>query len=186
MANSSTQVRLAPDGKVFVGPPGTTLPTNATMSLDAALKEVGYIDEQGVSMTPDVGLKDIMMWQSATAVKTTLDTVKFSIKFNMGQVNFTTWGLYFFNTTPVNVFGGSSLTIPSNPPSQERTAVIEWTDDEGDVSRLVLPACVLDKRDALKLVRKDAQILGVELRALDYNGVLAYVYSENPDLIPAS
>lgn len=186
MANNANQVRLAPRGKVYVGPTGTVLPTNATMAIDAGFKELGYIDEQGVSMTPDVGLKDIMMWQSASAVKTTLDTVKFSIKFNMGQVNFTTWGLYFFNTTVVNVFGGASLTIPSDPGSQERAAVIEWTDDEEDVSRLVIPTAVLDKRDALKLVRKDAQILGVELRVLDTSGTLAYIYSDNPDMVPAS
>lgn len=186
MANDSGQVRLAPRGKVYVGPHGTTLPTNASMAVNSSFKELGYIDEQGVSMTPDVGLKDIMMWQSATAVKTTLDTVKFSIKFNMGQVNYTTWGLYFFAATVQNVFGSASLTIPSDPGTQERTAIVEWTDDEDDVSRLCIPTCVLDKRDALKLVRKDAQILGIELRVLDTSGVLAYIYSENPDMIPAS
>lgn len=186
MANDSTEVRLAPTGKVYVGATGTPLPTNATMSINGGFKELGYIDEQGVTISPDVSLKDLMMWQSATPVKTALDTVKFSIKFNLGQVNYTTWGLYFFNTTMTNAFGGGVLTVASNPGSQERALIVEWTDDEGDVSRLILPTSVIDKRDSLKLVRKDAQILGLEMRALDTSGVLAYLYSDNPSLVPSS
>jgi hypothetical protein len=156
------------------------------MTINAGFKELGYIDEQGVTISPDVNLKDLMMWQSAMPVKTALDSVKFSIKFNLGQTNYDTWGLYFFNTTVVNSFGAASLTIPSNPPSQERALIVEWEDDEDDVSRLVLPTTVIDKRDSLKLVRKDAQILGIEMRALDTSGVLAYLYSDNSALLPAS
>lgn len=186
MTIDSTEVRLAPSGHVYVAPTGSTLPTNATMALDSAFRELGYLDEDGCSLTPGVELTDIMMWQSAVPVKTTLDTVNFEVQFNMGQVNQDTWGLYFFVGSWTNNFGQAKLTVPSNPGSQEKALIIEWTDDLLDVCRLVIPTAVLTDREALQLVRNNAQITGVTFRALDSSGTLAYVYSDNPDLVPSS
>lgn len=186
MANDSTEVRLAPDGSVYVADIGTTLPTTATMALNAAFEELGYIDEEGVTVSPSVELTDIMMWQSALPVKTTLDTVSIEVQFNMGQVNTTTWGLYFFATDWVNNFGQGKLTIPSNPGTQEKAIIIQWDDDEGDRNRLVFPRAVLADREGLQLVRSGAALLGVTFRILDSSGTMGYVYSENPDLTPTT
>lgn len=186
MPIDSTEVRLAPNGRVYVGPLATPLPTNATMTINAAFKDLGYIDEDGVSITPGVEFTDIMMWQSAVAVKTTLDTVNFEVQFNMGQVNQDTWGLYFFVGSWVNNFGQAKLIVPSSPGSQEKSLIIQWTDDLGDDCRLVIPTSILTDRESLQLVRNNAQITGVTFRALDTSGTLAYVYSENPDLVPSS
>lgn len=186
MANDSTEVRLAPNGSIYVAPTGTTLPTTATMALDATFKELGYVDEDGVSVTPSTEFTDIMMWQSAVPVKTTLDTVSLEISFNMGQVNLNTWGLYFFVTNFTNNFGEAKLTIPSNPGSQEKALIIQWTDDEADQTRLVFPRAVLTDREGLQLVRNQATLAGVTFRCLDSSGTLGYMYSENPDLTPST
>lgn|SRR5678809_5723 len=186
MTIDSDEVRLAPFGNVYVAPVGTTLPTTATMALNASFEAVGYVSEDGVSLTPGVELTDIMMWQSAVPVKTTLDTVSFELQFSMGQVNMTTWGLYFFNGDFENNFSQAKLVISSNPGTQEVAVVVEWEDDEEDQTRLVLPRAVLTDREALQLVRNKAQLTGITLRALDNDGTLAYVYSENVDLTPST
>jgi hypothetical protein len=186
MANVSTEVRLAPGGSVYVADIGTTLPTTATMALNAAFDDLGYLDEDGVTISPSADFTDIMMWQSSVPVKTTLDTITLEIQFNMGQTNLTTWGLYFFVTDFTNNFGQAKLEIPSNPGSQEKALIVEWTDDEGDQTRLVFPRAVLTDRESLQLVRNDATIAGVTFRCLDSNGTLGYIYSENPDLTPTT
>ena len=186
MPIDSTEVRLAPSGNVKVAPVGTPLPTNATMATNAAFKSLGYIDEDGVSLTPGVELTDIMMWQSAVPVKTTLDTISFEVQFNMGQVNQDTWSLYFFVASWTNNFGQAKLIVPSNPGTQEKALIVEWTDDLNDDCRLVIPTAVLADRESLQLVRNNAQLTGVTFRALDSSGTLAYVYSDNPDLVPTS
>lgn len=185
-SNFSDEVRLAPDGRIDVADVGSTLPTTALMALDAAFSELGYIDEDGVTLTPSTDTTDIMMWQSVTAVKTTLDSASFEINFNMGQVNKTTWGLYFFNSDWVNNFGEAKNTLLSNPGSQEKAVVVTWQDDEEDVTRLVLPKAVLTDREDMQLVRNNATLAGITYKALDYNGVFGYIFSTNPDLIPAS
>lgn len=186
MPLDSSEVRLAPTGKIYAAPVGTTLPTNATMAVNVAFKELGYVDEDGVSLTPGVELTDIMMWQSAVPVKTTLDTISFEVQFNMGQVNQTTWGLYFFVGGWTNNFGQAKMIVPSSPGSQEKALIIDWDDDLGDTCRLVIPTAVLTDRESLQLTRSTAQLTGVTFRALDTSGTLAFIYSDNPDLVPSS
>lgn len=186
MAIDSDEVRVAPFGNVYVGPIGTTLPTTATMSLNASLKAVGYVTEDGVELSPNVDLNDIMMWQSTAPVKTVLDTVGFEIKFEMGQVDIVTWELFFFNETFSNNFGQSKMTISTSPSSQEKCLVVEWLDDNDDQTRLVIPRASLADRDSITLKRSEAIVTGITFKALDNSGVLAYVYSENPDLVPST
>lgn len=187
MAIDATEVVLAPFGNIYVAPVGTTLPTDSTTALNAAFVSLGYIDEDGVQITPEVDLTDIMMWQSALPVKTTLDTISLEIQFNMGQANYTTWGLYFFNgsfTEPTP--GNAALTMDSTPGTQEKALVVEWEDDDGDDYRLVLPRAILADRETLSLVRNEAMLTGVTFRVLDNSGNFAYLYSTNDDLVPAT
>lgn len=186
MAIDATEVRLAPFGNVYLAATGTALPNTATIALNASFKSVGYVAEDGVSITPKVGLTDIMAWQSAIAVKKTLDTVNIALKFSMIQVNSTTWGYYFMNETFTNNFGQAKLVMKSAPPSQELACIVEWTDDEGDQTRLVVPRAVLDDREALVLDRKKATATGITLSVLDNSGDIAYIYSENADLVPST
>lgn len=186
MTIDSSEVRLAPFGNIYVAPIGTTLPTNATTALNVAFESLGYINEDGVQLSPNISLTDIMAWQSAVPVKTTVDTVTFEVTGTFLQTNTATWELFFLNETFSNNFGEAALTISSNPPSQEKALIIEWEDDEEDQSRLVIPRIVVANREALNLVRTGAQSVGVTFRALDNSGTLAYVYSENPDLVPAT
>lgn len=46
-------------GYLFVAPNGTALPTDATTDLPEAFKNLGYIDEDGVTETVDTSSEDI-------------------------------------------------------------------------------------------------------------------------------
>lgn len=186
MANDSDNIRLAPLGSVYVAATGTTLPTTATMALNVLFKDLGYVSDDGISLTPNVELTDIMAWQSAIPVKTTLDTASFEIKFSMLETKLDTFQLYFFAVTATNNFGQGKFTLPSSPGSQEKALIIDWTEDTGDKNRLVLPKAVLADRDNLQLVRNNAAITGLTFRALDASGTFAYLYSSNPDLVPST
>lgn len=180
------EVRLAPKGNIYLAPIGTALPSTATGALNASFTAVGYVSEEGVNIGPKVKLDDIMAWQSAAAVKQSLDTVDLTLKFSMTQVNLTTWGFFFMNETFTNNFGEAKLIISSSPPSQEVALILEWQDDLEDQTRLVVPRASLSDRDNLVLNRKKEQATGVTLKCLDNSGVLAYLYSENVDLVPAT
>jgi len=49
-------------GAVFVAPAGTTLPTNATSSLNVAFKNLGYVSEDGVVNGVETDTESINAW----------------------------------------------------------------------------------------------------------------------------
>ncbi len=63
MANSTVAeievARSAVAGKLFWAVAGTAIPTNATTALDAAFKNLGYINEDGVQTSREVGVDPV-------------------------------------------------------------------------------------------------------------------------------
>lgn len=189
MAQDSNQVHLAPFGSVYIAPAGTPLPVNLVTpmaTVDPDYKELGLLTEDGVSLTPNIDTTDIKAWQLNTAVKTVITGVGLTAKFVMEQTNQGTTSEYFFGGTWVNLGGIAKLVFSSNPPLQERVLVIEWTDDKGNISRVVLGRGTVTDRDALQLQRTEETSYGVTFEALDLNGELGYMLSNDPDLIPAT
>lgn len=52
-------------GAIFSAPLGTTVPTNATATLDAAFVDSGYVSEDGLSFTPEISTTDINEWNGS-------------------------------------------------------------------------------------------------------------------------
>lgn len=181
-----TEVRLAPFGDVYIAPIGSTLPTSPTATLDTAFVQVGLVSDSGVSLTPNVSTNDIKAWQSLTPVKTTITGVGLTVKFSMIQVNQETTAEYFFGGDWTNVAGNGRLDFSASPDLQERCLVIEWLDDEGNQNRLVFGRGLFTDRDAFTLVRTDATALGLTYECLENLGLLGYLLSNDPDLIPAT
>lgn len=186
MAQSAAQVRTAPSGDVYVGPLGTTEPDDVDTALHANLKNLGYCTPDGVSITPQVDSEDIMVWQSLAPVLSPITGMSFEISFTLAQLNQDGLSLFFTGSTWVNDGGTGRLDIDSNPGTQERLLVVEWTDNALDKYRLVVPRAQMTNREALALTRGDSINQGITFKALDSEGVSAYLLTDNTDLIPAS
>lgn len=183
MALDSGQVRLAPMGHVYTAAVGATLPTDVTTPLDPAWKELGYLDEDGVAVTPTTDIEDYMAWQSAVSVKQSLTSVGLELKFNLIQINQDTTGLFFFGSD-WSVSGGlATMVMSANPALDERGLVIEWTDDAGSTNRLLLPRGLTTEREDMVINRKELTALGVTFKALEYAGNLATLLSDDPNLL---
>lgn len=182
MALDSGEVRLAPFGHVYVAAVGTAAPVDVTVPFGAGWRELGYLDEDGVGITPSVDVQDISAWQSLVPVKQTLTGVNLELKFNMIQVNQATTSLFFFGEDWVSGGGISTLTLTSNPSLDERAVAIEWNDDNANTNRLIVPRGLITDRDDLNLNRQNATAFGVTFRALDSNGVIAALLSDDPNL----
>jgi hypothetical protein len=191
MALDTQEVRLAPNGTVWVGPVGVTEPTDVTTAwatVDPDWMDFGYISEDGVSITPSVDTNSIRAWQSLHDLKRPIVGVEFEVSFVPMQVNQTTVGVYFLGTEDdFTNTGVGRLEIPNSPGTQERALGIEWVDDEGDVNRLVVPRAQITDREALQLQRPEALTFGVTFVALaGPNGYMGVLLSDNPDLVPAT
>ena len=65
MANNAKNVSFGKpkaSGAIFVAPAGTTLPTNATSSLNAAFKNLGYVSEDGLVNGVETDTENVNAW----------------------------------------------------------------------------------------------------------------------------
>lgn len=69
MATDSDNVLVALSGGVFYGPKGSTLPTDATSTINVAFDELGYIAEDGVTQSIDETTTKIRAWQNGDTVR---------------------------------------------------------------------------------------------------------------------
>jgi len=186
MALSAAAVRTAPSGHIFVAPTGTAEPDDITTPLDAALLEFGYATPDGVSLTPNVEVEDIMAWQTVAPILSMITGFVFEISFTLMELNQVVTSAFFAGSEWTNSAGVGRLDISSNPGTQERLLVIEWTDNQGYDYRLVVPRAQMTNREAMNLVRGDSTNSGLTFKALDDDGVTGYLLTNNPLLIPAS
>src|SRR5688572_22664959 len=66
---NADNVRVFGTGHFYIAPYGTTLPTTLTTNPASNFLDLGYISEDGVTIQPEVGVTEIMAWQSWSPVR---------------------------------------------------------------------------------------------------------------------
>lgn len=186
MALTGDEIRIAQvNGSVSVAAVGTTAPTTATDTLDAAFKHLGYITEDGVTITPTVDLNPIMAWQSAAPVAYGLNEASFEFSFTLMQTNVDVTSQYFFGESwTMGPAGLATLDIPSNPTIEQLTValVVEYEDSAGDHMRYFVERAICTDRQEITLTRSDPVAYGLTYVGLDTGGTLGRLLTDNTDI----
>lgn len=182
MAQSGAQIKLAPNGHIMVAPLGSAEPADVTTAWDAAWTELGFADDGGVDLTPKITTNDIPVWQQAGPAKVIIQASSLTLDFSLVQTNADILSFFFFGSTWTVSGGIARLTIPSSPENDERMMGIEWGDDTV-TNRLVLPRGMATDRQKVTMNRKTEQMYGITFEALDLSGNLAYILSNDPDIV---
>lgn len=183
MALDSGAIRLAQFGHVYVAPVGSAVPADTSTAFDSSWRELGYVSEDGVSFAPSVDINDINAWQSKVPVKRSLTSIDFDITFQLLQTSQLATSLFFFGEQWDVTGGEANLVVTANPQLDERAFAVEYTDDSGNINRIILPRALVTDREDLTLNRSDAVMWGVTLKALEADGVVIEVQSNNPELL---
>jgi hypothetical protein len=179
----TTKIRFAPSGYVYMAPAvGVTLPTDVGdgTTPPAGYTTLGYVSDAGVTITPQVNTNPVNVWQSAVPVLYNVDSATFSISATFAETNISTTELFYgANWAPVldgggNPTGSYRLDISSSPTLQEISLVVDWSQN-GIHNRVVIPRAMIQDRGAITLVRTAAQEYQLTIEALDSNGSLGYV-----------
>lgn len=183
------EVRIIESGNVYYRrPSATNRPTDAGTPLHSSFQHGGYVDNESVSLSPDISIESVMKWQSKMAVKVYVSEIGLQVNFTMNQVNRENFGLWLFGQEWENAPNGEShLAVPSNVTigDLERELVIEFTDDQDDTTRFYFTRGVVTDREELTLGKTDVK-LGVTYMVLDAGNDLMFdVWSTNDDLYSA-
>ncbi|MGW2709444.1 hypothetical protein HKX69_05840 [Streptomyces argyrophyllae] len=182
----TSKIRFAPHGYVYMAPAvGATLPTTVGDGKTAptGFTSLGYVTDAGVTITPTINTDPVNVWQSAVPALYNVTSASFSIQATFAETNISTTEL-FFGASWTEVLDNSSqptgtfkLDLASSPELQEIALVVDWS--QKDVhNRVVIPRSMIQERGAITLTRTAAQEYQLTIEALDSNGSLGYVLTD--------
>lgn len=124
----------------WFGPTGTTAPTSATSSLNAAFKDAGWISEDGLTKAVAEETTDITAFGTLVPVRKLVTKSEFSFKLTMLEHNVVSLNVY--NRLPLT--GGSAIVVDPD----DGTA--DWTEGTHRVQKY---AAVFDMVDGTNHLR---------------------------------
>lgn len=182
MAHDTTELVVASHGDVYVAPTGTTLPTDEDAALAAAFVQLGFISEDGVTISVAPEIEEFPAWQSRSPVRRELVAQNISLAFALEQWN---------AANVVFAFGGGVVTqidpdqwkyaFPDNDDAlDERAVVIDWQDGASSSYRAVFSRASVTETVETNLRRSALAMLPITL------SVLAPVDGTSPGYILAN
>ena len=166
MALSSDNVTVAASGAVYIGPTATAAPTAYETALNAGFKDVGYLSEAGVTITPNETSTKLKAWQSGKTVKNIRRGEDVTVSWEMIESR---------NEDAKKAYWGSG-NVPSagtvdvvDLTGSEEVAIVIDTVDAGVGVRYYFPKATLSDRGAITIVSTNYQMFPVTFDAL-YNG----------------
>lgn len=179
----TSKIRFAPNGYVYMAPAvGATLPTDVGdgSTPPAGYTSLGYVSDAGVTITPTVNTEPVNVWQSAVPVLYNVTSATFSIQATFTETNINTTELFYgasweaVEDAQGNPTGSYRLDLSSSPSLQEISLVVDWS-QSGLHNRVVIPRAMVQDRGAITLVRTANQEFQLTIEALDSNGQLGYI-----------
>lgn len=183
-ALNSDAIRFAPNGRVLAAAANTAMPTIPTTVSDAfdnsqpisGWDDLGYVTEDGVTLTPTLETNAFPVWQSVAAAKITVVAAGLDFQFSLAQWDKESTELFFGGTWGAKdtTTGLTTMTLPSNPGLREKAFLILWGDLDV-VNGLYVPRAMISDRDGLSIAKTDPTILNMTFTSLDSSGKLADV-----------
>ena len=165
MANTQTNVSVGKPkigGAIYRAPLGTTLPTDATGTLNAAFKCLGYVSEDGLKNTPNISSNNIKAWGGDT-VLTVQTSKEDTFGFKLIEVLNTEVLSAVYNSA--NVAGtalSTGYTVRVNSTEAEAAAwVFDMTMTGGVAKRIVVPNGKISGIG--EIVYKDTDAIGYDI-----------------------
>lgn len=182
-SGNADKIRFAPDGMLYIAPTGGSLvlPTDVGdgATAPAGYKALGYVSENGVTLTPTVTTTPLPAWQSAAPVLYNVDSAAFQLQATLLEASKLVTETFFGATwvaveeagTPT---GEYRLDLSSLPDLKEFSLVCDWS-HKGHLWRAVINRAMVAERGAITLQRTQAQQFELTIDAMDASGSLGYI-----------
>lgn len=181
MAQDTAQIRIAPQGDIYVAPVGTTDPADEDDAWPAGWVNLGLTTEEGVSLTDSKTITEIRSWQLFYAARRTVNARDFSIGFGLQQWNKTTLSLAFGGTTTTTPSPGHYKVAPPAPATIDyRKVGVEWQDGSY-IYRLLMSKALNTENVQTMLRRSEESVLPITMGLVGVAGTDAwYLLTNDP------
>ena len=163
-------------GAVFTAPAGSTLPTSASATLDAAFKDMGFVSEDGVTKSTSISTTTIKEWGGAP-VLVTQDEKIISVKLKL--IEYKRKDVHSFVHGSANITESSgAITIKNNADDPGEQAIVIDMVLRGNIPyRMVIPRGKITSIG--DIVYKTNEAIGYDIEIttmLDDSGNSVYEY----------
>ncbi|AEW94044.1 MULTISPECIES: phage tail tube protein [Streptomycetaceae] len=134
-----------------------------------------------MTITPQVQTDPVNVWQSAVPVLYNVKAASFSIKATLTEVSKITTELFFGASWVKQGAGVWKLNLASVPTLTQISLVVDWG-DAAKHFRCVIPRAMISDRGAITLQRTTAQEFELTFEALDFNGTLGFVLTDDANV----
>ena len=187
--NDSDELTVASSGAAYVAPVGTALPATPTAALNSAFVGLGFISEDGATLTVDPDITEFKAWQSRQSIRRELNAQEIRAAFELQQWN--------EETVPL-AFGGGAITEPSagiyrydfpedGDALDERALILDAVDGSKHF-RYVFPRGNVTENVETKFARNQLSQLPLTFKALEpvEGGAAAYFLTDSPEFAAGS
>ncbi|MFJ3084365.1 hypothetical protein ACIPJG_32055 [Streptomyces halstedii] len=185
------KIRFAPSGMLYIAPAGGSLVLpDEVGDGDAAptgYKALGYVSEEGVTLTPTIQTTPLNAWQSAAPVLYNVDSAAFQIQATLLEASKLVTETFFGTTweevmedvsgTPTAT-GTYRLNLSSLPELVEFSLVVDWK-QKNSLWRTVIARSMVSERGAITLQRTQSKQFQLTIDAMDLDGSLGYVLTND-------
>lgn len=173
----------------FFAPTGTALPTTTAASLNAAFKDVGYVDASGLSQKLSETSKEIYALGTQVPVRTLITQSKSEFDFTMLETNAFSMSIYYryplTGGTAITVGAGGTIATTIGPARVQSYAAVFDIVDGVNAIRTVCPSVQVTGRGDINYVEGEPVDWPVTLTAYpDSTGVSTYTYILNAAIAP--
>jgi hypothetical protein len=162
MPKDTGEIVVGANGTLYVADFGTEAPANIEAAWGAGWVDLGYLSEDGVTLTDGKTIEDIMVWQLFYAARKIVTERTFTAAFVLRQFNGVQVELAFGGGEVAVNGSGFRFTPPDPETVDERALGIEWLD--GDKTfRLVIPKGIVTENVETKIVRNAAADLPITI-----------------------
>jgi hypothetical protein len=166
------QIGTANGPGIYLGPPQTAPPEGTTGDWPAPWRCLGYLSDDGPTVSQTSDSEDLQPWQSAVPIRSVITSRGVTIQAVLWQLNAATLALYFDTDVPEeNPDGSLHMTVRTDQAGHTYAIGID-SRDGGRVMRIVFPRANLTDVGDMPIQRGAVIPLDVTLSALETNGEL--------------
>lgn len=169
MALDADEIVVAGGGHVYVAPLGTTIPTDATTAWAVGWDELGYMTEDGVTITPGQESTELNAWQSFYPVRRLSTRKTLEASFTMMQWNRETLALAFGGGTFTTATGVTTYEPPEAGADYTVMLGIEAIDGS-KITRIIIERGNVSDVGAMPFIRTGAAVIPITFAMLAAEG----------------
>lgn len=167
---------------VWVAAKGSTLPTDLTTDPASPFKPLGWLHDDGISLSIEKDVKDFNALQGGSLIRRKVGKVGQKFKFICLEETALVLGLVHAGQTPVVTTGVAKIDIATNQTATVQRSVVVDTYDGEIAKRFCISAADLTFQGEIKIAKND-ELVAYQFEAAIIAGSAAYMLTNSPGVI---